>query len=271
MNPSEAKAARAAVFDRSAAAYEQVGPQFFGPFGRLLVERARIRPGDRLLDVGCGRGHVLFPAAEATGPGGSVVGIDLAPTMVSLTAEAAAHLPHVTIALGDAAVPDFPDGDFDLILAGLVIFFLPEPEHALLEYRRLLRPGGRLAFSTFGRQDPVFDRAMKTLGSFVPPRPGGNPPDRPADRFRDRASTTDLLAGWSGIEITEHTLETRFTGPQQWWEWIQSHGARRVVELLPADRLGEAKAAAFDVMEAARTADGDLAIHTELRITTAHP
>ncbi|MER6329350.1 methyltransferase domain-containing protein [Streptomyces sp. NPDC001034] len=271
MNPSEAKAARAAVFDRSAATYEQVGPRFFGPFGHLLVERARIRPGDRILDVGCGRGHVLFPAAEATGPGGSVVGIDLAPAMVSLTAEAAADLPHVTVALGDAAAPDFPDDEFDLILAGLVIFFLPEPDQALLEYRRLLRPGGRLAFSTFGRRDPVFEQAVKTLGSFVAPRPGGNPPERPADRFRDRASHLDLLADWSGIEITEHTLETRFTGQQQWWEWIQSHGVRRIVELLPADRLREAKAAAFEVMEAARTTDGDLAIRTELRVTTAHP
>lgn len=172
MNPSEAKAAVAAVFDRSADSYEQVGPQFFTPFGQALVERAGIVRGDRVLDVGCGRGHVLIPAAAAAGPEGSVVGTDLAPGMVERTAEATASLPHVTVLLGDAAAPDFPDASFDVILAGLVIFFLPEPDKALVEYRRLLKPGGRMAFTTFGKQDPVFDAVVKRIASFAPSAPG---------------------------------------------------------------------------------------------------
>lgn len=56
----------AAVFGRAAAAYDSVIP-FFARFGERLVERAGIQPGDRVLDVGCGRGAALFPAAERTG------------------------------------------------------------------------------------------------------------------------------------------------------------------------------------------------------------
>lgn len=250
----------AGVFSRSAANYEQVGVEFFAPMGRALVARARIEPGARVLDVGCGRGHALFPAAEAAGPSGGVVGIDLAEEMVALTAAAAAGLPWVTVAVGDAGAPDFPDGSFDTVLAGLVLFFLPSPEDALDAYRRVLRPGGRLAFSTFAAQDPVFETALKTLAPFAP----SEQHERPVDRFRDAASIAELLAGWDDVESTEHTVESRFPEKSVFWDWLWSHGVRSLLERIPSDRLEEARTALYGVLP-----EAPFVLRTTMRATTA--
>src|SRR5688572_2064554 len=71
------------VFTRSASSYERI--RYFPIFGQWLVDTAQIPTGSRVLDVACGRGAVLFPAAERVGPGGQVIGIDLAEGMARET------------------------------------------------------------------------------------------------------------------------------------------------------------------------------------------
>ncbi|MEU5881587.1 class I SAM-dependent methyltransferase [Spirillospora sp. NPDC047279] len=272
-NPEDVKAAIAEIFDRSAATYEQVGPEFFAPIGAELARRAAPRPGERVLDVGCGRGHSLLPAAEAVGTGGAAVGIDLAPGMVAGTAAEAERrgLSQVSVLVGDATAPDVAPGSFDVVIAGLVIFFLPDPDAALRAWAKALGPGGRLALTTFGAQDPRHAQAMKTIVGFLPD--AGTPTRRAAEALRDtEAVHRALLAnGFTGIAHAEVTFETRFDGPGQWWEWVWSHGGRDVVERLPADRVDAAREAACTVMEDARTPGGDLAIQTIVRYSTAVP
>ena len=67
------------VFTRSASSYEQI--RYFPIFGQWLVDTAQIPEGSTVLDVACGRGAVLFPAAQLVGPNGKVIGIDLAEGM----------------------------------------------------------------------------------------------------------------------------------------------------------------------------------------------
>ncbi|MBA9004340.1 class I SAM-dependent methyltransferase [Thermomonospora cellulosilytica] len=269
--PQDMKAAIAGIFDRSAASYERTGPEFFAPMGRELARRAAPRKGERVLDVGCGRGHCLFPLAEAVGPEGEVLGLDLAPGMVEATAaEARARgLDQVTVRIGDAADPGVEPGSFDLVTAGFVIFFLPDPAAGVAAWARALRAGGRLAISTFAAQG-VHERVMKAIGPFVPKEEGGGP-KRPVEMFRSAEAVTAVLGegGFTDVEHRNVTFETRFTGPDQWWEWIGSHGGRGTLERLPEDRVEDARAAAYEVMETARTPDGALVLHTEARFTTA--
>jgi ubiquinone/menaquinone biosynthesis C-methylase UbiE len=263
----------AAIFDRSSASYEQVGPAFFAPMGAELVARAGLADGFAVLDVGCGRGHCLFPAAAVVGPAGSVLGIDLAPGMVAATAAEARSrgLTQVRVEAGDASAADFAPASFDAVLAGLVIFFLPDPAVALRAWADLLKPGGRLTMTTFGKQEPGYDRAMKAIVSFVAQKPGELKIERPAEKLRAVDSVRALVEanGFREVSIEEVSFETRFTGPEQWWEWVLSHGGRSIIEKLPEDRVAEARAAAFAELEALRTAEGDLAIRTGVRYTTA--
>src|SRR3954471_2095170 len=149
------------IFDEASESYDNVGVDFIRPIAAELVRAVDPRPGERVLDAGCGTGAVLVPVAEAVGPSGHVTGIDLAPGMVARSRAAATGLGQVHVELGDAQQPAYPDGSFDVVTSGLVLFFLPDPPAALVAYRRLLRRSGRLAFSCFAQHDPRYPQAMK--------------------------------------------------------------------------------------------------------------
>lgn len=258
------------MWDRAAPAYEQTGVAFFAPLGQELVDRARLHRGDRVLDVGCGRGHCLFPAADAVGPGGQVVGIDLAATMVDLTtAEVqSSGLDYVTVHVGDAAAPMVEPATFDAVLAGFLIFLVPDPRAALHAWRVALRPQGRVAFSTFGRSDEGVQRAREVLGSFA-----SSPPPAPVedDPLASSATIAELVSscGFEAVEVAEFTVETRFIDIDQWWSWAWTVGLRGLLERIEPDRRDEACRVAEEAMTGARSSDGGLTMHTEIRMTTA--
>jgi SAM-dependent methyltransferase len=268
-----AKRRIAGVFDRNAATFDAVGVDFFTPGGRDLVARAGLRPGARVLDVGCGRGAVLFAAHSAVGVSGQVDGIDLSPRMVELTRADAAErgLANVRVTVGDAEHPDFPAGSFDAVLAGLSLYLLPQPAAAIDCYATLLAAGGVLAFSTFAANDPVFDAAMDAVGRFIP----GEVADRGQrqGRLGTVVGIEKLLAGcgFRDVEITESVYESRFIDADHWLAWAWSHGGRVTLERVPDADLLAASEAAKAAFQAARTPHGDYAIRTLVRFTVAHP
>ncbi|QOC92109.1 class I SAM-dependent methyltransferase [Micromonospora craniellae] len=243
---TRAKHETAAVFDRGAATYDRTGVEFFGPMGRELVRRVGLRPGQQVLDVGCGRGAVLLPAAQAVGPTGGVVGIDLAPTMVDLTRAdvATAGLAHVRVDVADAEDPPLPEATFDAVLAGLVVFLLPAPLDALRAYRRLLRPTGRIGVTTFAAHDPRFNDALTALARHLPPERRQPPNKGKPEHFATRESTGELLrrAGYHQVTIDDVPFESRFRDIDHFVAWAWSHGARAILERIPPDRLPAALA-----------------------------
>jgi ubiquinone/menaquinone biosynthesis C-methylase UbiE len=267
----DVKAAVVGVFDRTARDYEPAGVDFFNRMGRRLVEVAQLAPGDRVLDLGCGRGASLFPAAAAVGPTGAVLGLDLAPTMVELTAADAHDLPQVDVRLGDADDPEVPPGSYDVVLASQVIFFLPSVADALRRWSRLLRPGGRIAFSSFGARDPVADGAMKAIAPLLV---GGPPPRGVSTAEVENAEAitrTVAAAGLELVEVTSETFRTSFADADAWWEWSWTQGARAVLERIPAERLDEARRLATDAVATARTRTGELVFDTAVNYTVARP
>jgi len=152
---AEQKREMAGVFSRGAATYDQVGPLFFSHFGRRLVELAQIPEGASVLDIATGRGAVLFPAAEAVGPQGHVTGIDLSKDMVKETGREIErrNIKNVQVQVMDAEHLDVPGESFDVVFCSFAIFFFPQLERAVLEMKRVLKPGGRVAVSTWGPLD----------------------------------------------------------------------------------------------------------------------
>jgi len=141
-------------WDLAVNSYEQAWQKQLAPAHDALLSQARFAPGERVLDVACGTGLVTFQAARRVGSGGSVIGIDISGEMV-LAAEHRARglaLGNVQFQRMDGELLAFADGSFDVVVCALGLMYMPEPEQALREMRRVLKPGGRLLLAVWGER-----------------------------------------------------------------------------------------------------------------------
>jgi ubiquinone/menaquinone biosynthesis C-methylase UbiE len=142
-------------WDRAVDYYEASWAAQLKPAQDCLLTLAALQPGERVLELACGTGLVTFPAAEAVGPGGSVVATDISEKMVQFTAAEAARrgLTQVRCARMGAESLEFPDASFDAVLCALGLMYVPEVEAALAEMRRVLVPGGRAVAAVWGARN----------------------------------------------------------------------------------------------------------------------
>ena len=227
------------AFGRAAETYDRAAFSFCTPFAERLVASAGVARGDRVLDVACGTGAVAIAAARPVAPDGSVAATDLSPSMVE-EARAAVARERVAVAVevGDATRVDAPDGAFDVVLCGFGIFFLPDARAALAEWRRVLRPGGRLGLSTWDASaDERWAWESDLVREFAPKLP--QHVLTTAGSMRGRFNTAEKLAdalteaGFEQVRTEVSSIERHYERPEQWWEWTHSHGNRVLSDNLP--------------------------------------
>mgnify|MGYP001570749132 CR=1 FL=1 len=160
-----------------------------------LVAFTGIRAGDRVLDVGCGTGVAAITARRM---GAKVTGLDLTPELLTRAKENAtiAGFPDMQWKEGDAEALPFTDGEFDAVISQYGHMFAPRPDVTAREMLRVLKPGGRIAFSTWP-PELALGRLFALTGKYLPAPPGVTPPgawgepafvrERLGDRVRDVA------------------------------------------------------------------------------------
>ncbi len=172
-------------------------------------DHLRLTAGERLLDVGCGIGDAARALADDLGPTGEVIGLDVSTAMLDAARSSWDAARPARFAAGDAQILDVPSGSFDVARSERVLQWLPDPQAAVTELARVLRPGGRLSLIDtdwgslrldFGADD-LADAVRRTMGveRARPSRVGRRLVDLAhAAGFRDVASTqaTQVWSGW---------------------------------------------------------------------------
>jgi SAM-dependent methyltransferase len=214
------------------------------PVSAWLVDAIEPQPGHRVLELAAGVGDTGFLAAELIRPGGELISSDAVQEMVDLARARAAELgiDNVDFRTIDAEWIDLPTASLDGVLARWGYMLLADPEAALRETRRVLRPGGRVALAAWtGPEDnPWASAAMAELVAIG----AVEPPDLDAPNlhaFRDPGRIRGLLekTGFTDIEIEQIPVIWRYDDLDAWWDTqldISTSLAGLVVGLTPAQR-----------------------------------
>lgn len=227
--------------DNSAVAYERyLVPAVTGRWAEHLVELTGPRPGQRILDIGCGTGIVARTVAQRAG-GAQITGLDLNAEMLAVARKASASFqPAIDWQQGDAAELPFADGSFDIVFSQYAIQFFSDPAAALREMRRVLAPDGRLALMT-GRsveQNRVYGWVADAMARLAGPQAGmmmRSPfPDWTMADLRDFV----IAAGFADARLGIHIMNLRYPSAAEllWQEASYSPLAGVFAALDPAAR-----------------------------------
>jgi SAM-dependent methyltransferase len=174
------------------------------PLGAKAMALLSARPGERILDVGCGCGQTSRALAEAVAPGGQVVGVDVSRPMLAVARQEGAGIAHLSFEEADAATARF-EKPFDAAFSRFGVMFFEEPVPAFANIAAAIRPGGRLAFVCWQGLD-ANDWMRKPLMAAMPhlpplPVPDPHAPGPFALADKDRLRAILEAAGFTGIGI----------------------------------------------------------------------
>lgn len=110
---------------------------------QAVLDALQVQPGEQVLDIGTGLGHLALEMAEATGPKGEIVGVDLNEPMLEFAHRRCAEKPWVAFRVGNASKLPFEDESFDAAVSVQVYEYIADTHQVLNEMHRILKPGGR--------------------------------------------------------------------------------------------------------------------------------
>ena len=195
-------------------------------FGRRAMDQSALRPGERVLDIGCGTGETTLELARRVGPAGSALGVDISRLLLDSARDLArkAQAPNVSFEEGDAQTYRFAPASFDLVFSRFGVMFFEDSDVAFRNLKAALRPGGRVVFVCWRslQESEFFAIPMAAAFRRLPP-PAPMDPDAPGpgafanpDRVRgilSRSGFTEIAidpidekVGGSSLDETVGTL-----------------------------------------------------------------
>jgi SAM-dependent methyltransferase len=178
------------------------------PLGRRALAALAARPGERILDIGCGGGETALDLARAVAPDGTVLGVDLSAAVLEFARRAADRCARLRFIQADAQVFPFEPGSFDAAFSRFGVMFFADPTVAFINIRRGLKPNGRLAFVCWRalEENPLDILPLRAASPYLPPQPDHHPDAPGPFAFADANRVRGVLAkaGFADIEINAH-------------------------------------------------------------------
>jgi SAM-dependent methyltransferase len=253
-------------WNRSASGWERRNAEvqrWAAGVAQRLVDRLDPQPGETILELAAGIGDTGFVAAERLGAKGTLLSTDFAPEMVAAAERRSAELglANVEHRVVDAEQIPLEDASVDGVLCRWGYMLMPDPEAAFAETRRVLRPGGRLAFAVWaeGERNPwatLIRRQLVGRGHVPPPDPAEPGMFFLADRDRLRTLVRD--AGFGSLDLEDVELASAHGTFDDYWAVTLDMSAYTAGTLqgLPEDEQQDLRAAVERDAEAFRSDDG---------------
>jgi SAM-dependent methyltransferase len=241
---------------------------FWDLYGEETVRRAGITAGDRVLDLCCGAGASVVPAARAVGPSGRVIGVDIAGPLLAIAGDRLARegLDQAELVRSDATATAFPDASFDAVQCVFGVFFVPDMPAFVREMWRMVRAGGRLAVTTWGPDlwEPatgIFWESVRLL------RPELYRSFNPWDEVTSPAALGALLrqGGVEGADVVPVSGRQPLGHPEDFWDIVLGSGYRATVDAFPRPEQDALRAAVLDGLRRQHVAE----VTTDAVIATA--
>jgi ubiquinone/menaquinone biosynthesis C-methylase UbiE len=245
----DAKLRTASAYNAAADCFDAPALLFWDRIGRRTVERMKLKRGINVLDACCGSGASAIPAAEAVGPDGRVLGVDLAENLLRLARAKASRLGlgHAEFRLGDLETLSPSAETFDAVICVLGIFFLPDMPAGVRCLWRLVRPGGQMAITTWGKRvlepgNSAFWDAVRTE------RPDLYKTFNPWDRINDPTALASMLLQ-GDVQTDEVVAEPdaqTLNSPEDFWTIMLGSGYRGTIEQLDQEARERVRHATLD-------------------------
>ncbi len=228
--------------------------------GNIALAAASARSGERAIDVGCGTGGTTAALAEAVGPTGHVLGVDISEVLVD--AARSKRVSNTTFVVGDAAAHPFEPASYDLVFSRVGVMFFGDPVAAFRNFQQALKPTGRLAFVCWRtpQENPWGLVPVRAAAPHLPPIPRPGPEDPGQYSFGDRTRVERILKESGFTSVTLEPLDRPIWMAADVAEVVANAGrfgpmARAFAEATP-EQADKARAAIAEAITPHRTAEG---------------
>jgi len=258
------------VFNLVSKLYDNPSLRFFPSCAEKMVGYANIKPGQKVLDVATGTGMVAMAAAQVVGNEGRVDAIDLSESMLEQAKQnlKRAGLSNVDFHIMDGEQLEFDDDVFDVITCSYGLFFMPEMSAALKSWLRVLKPGGKVIFSSFAPSafTPQNDIFLNNLAEYniVPPTPRWL-------QLAEEDLCKNLLEenGFIDAQVRQAQLGYHLKECTDWWQCIQSAGYRGLYEQLPHEHRDDFQKKHLSEIETELMTDDGIWLDVQTLFSTA--